>query len=410
MSDLISEDQDDEPNLSRLRYPKRIVLFLIVVFLLMGSAFGAGLFFQSPNNIALESSDTVLEVTAKVEERVVSAGSTVTGTIQTGNVQIINVTEVPASASSVDASDDIATQEKVDTSEIESSSSQNSSRSVVSLQTISIGDQVGYGTLLGEVSGRPLIAVPDSIPLYRNISMESQGNDVQGIQKMLISMGYLGVKETGRFDWGTFDAMRRLYAASGYTLPYISDGIQGVSLNELVPVVSAEATVLQAARVGTILTSEVPLAKLQTSPDIIVGRVSTAQIDSYVVGDRVNLLFGANAPLESTVTSIGPYKSESDGVSAGYDVAIQLPKLDEPFDRSIPISISSITEEIAGPAIPLVAIHQDNSGSYVELPNTNDDSSSRNRVYVVVLKQNKGWASIEENKDLPVGANIVVSG
>lgn len=83
---------------------------------------------------------------------------------------------------------------------------------------LDVGDDVENGTVLMEVSGRPLIALEGEIPAYRDlVEGESEGPDVEQLQEALQNI--YGTPVTGRFDARTASDVRQLYDGRGYTAP-----------------------------------------------------------------------------------------------------------------------------------------------------------------------------------------------
>jgi hypothetical protein len=89
---------------------------------------------------------------------------------------------------------------------------------------LAVGDDVNAGTVLIEVSGRPMIAMPGSIPAYRDlVEGESEGPDVKQLQNAL-SWIY-GTPATGTFDSRTAQDLRKLYEARGYKPLYKTEEV-----------------------------------------------------------------------------------------------------------------------------------------------------------------------------------------
>jgi peptidoglycan hydrolase-like protein with peptidoglycan-binding domain len=75
------------------------------------------------------------------------------------------------------------------------------------------------GSVLLEVSGRPLIALPGTVPAYRDLRPGDDGTDIGQLQAALRSLGYYhGGDSAGHFGPGTKRAVTRLYAATDYDL------------------------------------------------------------------------------------------------------------------------------------------------------------------------------------------------
>ncbi|WP_026925435.1 hypothetical protein [Glycomyces arizonensis] len=83
------------------------------------------------------------------------------------------------------------------------------------------GDEVKTATVLLEVSGRPMIALPGEVPAYRNLVEGDTGPDVEQLQQAL--QGLYGTPVTGEFDSRTADDIEKLYANLGYEAPTTSE-------------------------------------------------------------------------------------------------------------------------------------------------------------------------------------------
>ncbi|WP_326551672.1 peptidoglycan-binding domain-containing protein [Micromonospora sp. NBC_01813] len=90
-------------------------------------------------------------------------------------------------------------------------------RQVVTAVPIAVGEQVGIGDVLVEVSGRPLILLPGDFPAYRQLVRGDTGPDVRQLQTALRQL--YGTPVTGRLDARTETDLRRLYSAAGYPPP-----------------------------------------------------------------------------------------------------------------------------------------------------------------------------------------------
>lgn len=78
------------------------------------------------------------------------------------------------------------------------------------------GDEFSSGTVLLEVAGRPLIALPGSIPAYRDIRPGSEGKDVAQLQRALRSLGHASTDRSGTFGRSTKRALEQFYQDLGY--------------------------------------------------------------------------------------------------------------------------------------------------------------------------------------------------
>lgn len=90
---------------------------------------------------------------------------------------------------------------------------------VVTAIHVERGDTVKPGDALADVNGVPRIVCAGPFPLYRTISPQDTGPDVQQLQQCLIAVGTLnGDHPAGTFDKATQQAAIQLFARAGYDL------------------------------------------------------------------------------------------------------------------------------------------------------------------------------------------------
>jgi hypothetical protein len=364
-------------------HPRRLIVFFLVLATVAAASFVAGAFVRAPQQSALDAVSDQLEVTYAVEERIVAPGVTLPGRVVSGETRQLTV----ASGSGAGAVE----------------------RLVVTRQTLVAGQAIAPGTLLGEVSGRPQISIPEGVPLYRDLVDGSTGADVTAFQSALQEMG-LDASVTGEVGPRTLAAVVELYERFDTTLaaPTV------ISWSEFLPVTPG-ATVVNSAAVGTVLTPELPLATVKVSPDVVLARANVLEADQLTVGQAVQLRSGTGTAA-TTVQHIGEFTTPEDNSGAGRDVTMEIPA-DFVVTESAPITISADGDAKSTPAVPVLALRQDDKGIYVELPNDPSESADgngsntteREKVYVTVTAQAEGWAAIEPDEQLAIGAKVYVS-
>lgn len=385
-----SRESEAAVRLPRVANARRLVIFFVALVAIAGLSFVGGTLVRAPQQSALDAVDDHLEVTYVVEERVVAAGLELPGRVVSGSVQPLAVLGPGASAESGGSAP---------------------GRVVVTRRTLEGGQAVVPGTLLGEVSGRPLIAVPTDVPLYRNLTDGATGADVSALQGALSQMG-LDVSVTGEVGSRTLAAVAELYARLGIEPLDTST----IIWSEFFPVTQG-ATVVSASPVGTVLSEETPLAAVKVSPDVVLARANVLESDQLAAGSVVQLR-SASAVTESTIISVGEFSTSETDSTAGRDITVGIPA-DFAVTESEPVTISLTQAALPGPAVPVIALRQDSKGTYVELADGRTDSdagdgsdsstASREKVYVVVSAQADGWAAIEPNEELAIGSRIFVS-
>jgi hypothetical protein len=80
------------------------------------------------------------------------------------------------------------------------------------------GTVLKAGDVLLEVSGRPVFVLPGSVPMYRALTIQDKGDDVEQLQAGLAALGY-GKLRSGVFDTATMNAAKKWYSHAGYEVP-----------------------------------------------------------------------------------------------------------------------------------------------------------------------------------------------
>ncbi|MEU6246289.1 hypothetical protein [Glycomyces sp. NPDC047010] len=89
---------------------------------------------------------------------------------------------------------------------------------------VEVGDEVKAGTVLLEVSGRPMIALEGDVPAYRDLQEGDTGPDVEQLQLALQQI--YGTPKTGTFDSRTASDLKKLYDHAGYDHATVSEEVQ----------------------------------------------------------------------------------------------------------------------------------------------------------------------------------------
>ncbi|MFE5485260.1 peptidoglycan-binding protein [Streptomyces sp. NPDC056527] len=192
-----------------------VALIAMGAVALTGAGFGASLLVKSPAQAAADSRPPAPSViTAPVEYRMLASSVILRGTVVAGQ----SVEIAPGGAG-------------------------EGGSPTVSRLPLKAGDEVRAGRLLVEISGRPVIALQGTVPLYRDLKPGAQGSDVGQLQDALQRLGHSTSPDSrGRFGEGTKSAVTALYDALGYE-PVMAGGPEGSAT-----VTSAEAQVTSAER------------------------------------------------------------------------------------------------------------------------------------------------------------------
>jgi peptidoglycan hydrolase-like protein with peptidoglycan-binding domain len=192
---------DEGPGDARLRRRRTIVLAIVIVALI--AAIGGLLIsttIKSPADVAAQTQPPGLtQLTATVQRQVIS-----TTVLAQGKVS------QPAEVSGPAAS---------------GGGGPSGAQPIVTRIFLHPGAEVGPGSVILEVAGRPVFAFPGTVPAYRNLIPGETGEDVAELQVALEEIG-LGVGDdtSGIYGPGTATAVAAFYQDIGYSAPMISTG------------------------------------------------------------------------------------------------------------------------------------------------------------------------------------------
>jgi peptidoglycan hydrolase-like protein with peptidoglycan-binding domain len=322
---------------------------------------------------------------------------------------------------------------------------------VVTELKVHAGQKVRSGTVLGIVSGRPVILVRNSFPFYRDIHPGDEGDDVEALQRILRAAGAYEGAINGVFAAPTQGALRDYYRMRGLqpasgddaarsTLAEARSAVQSLPghatlrqrehaetdlvtaelaagawlpLGEFAVANSAEATVTGTAKVGSQLDEGAALVRLKLGRLSFGARADALAVKAFRVGAPVEVtLNGTTDGLPGMVTKIGAFTA-GDGTAAdfpGQDVTVA-------FDRPPDVqggSTGTLTSQGQGTgkelAVPLTALSEDSTGTWVRRrsPGSGGEQNATRRVPVTVLTQDDGWALVT-NTDLHAGDQIAIT-
>ncbi|MDR1078947.1 MAG: peptidoglycan-binding protein [Propionibacteriaceae bacterium] len=186
--------------------------------------------------------------------------------------------------------------------------------------------QVIEGSVLVEISGRPVFALSGAVPAYRPLVPDLVGADVSQLQAALQRLGLL----TGKFKDGTFDkptanAVTKLYQNHGYS-PSCDGATVAVCLGEVVFVPSLPALVAGVAvKVGDDAPSGTELLTLQLGQAFVSAVAPQGMATGLAAGLAVSISDDASQrQCEGVLASIGDYApaSSDGGQAAGHPISV----------------------------------------------------------------------------------------
>lgn len=221
---------------------------------------------------------------------------------------------------------------------------------VVTAQPASVGESVGAGEVVLEVSGRPVFLMPGAFPFYRDLVVGDSGPDVSQLQSGLAAAGH-PVTVDGRFGPETVGAVTALYRAAGYSLPKgetpapsttpqpsepaVTEATLTVPAQEFAVTPSVPAVVASATAIGVAPTEG---AQIQLSSGALVASANVPEgVRARFALDSAGEAILADGAVDVTVSSIGSPDEETgesvviftpsssvDDALAGSETAIRL--------------------------------------------------------------------------------------
>jgi peptidoglycan hydrolase-like protein with peptidoglycan-binding domain len=201
---------------------------------------------------------------------------------------------------------------------------------VVTKLPTSVGQTVNTGSVLVEVSDRPVIYLTGQIPLLRDLRLGDRGSDVRRLQESLSAWG--APPADGEFGAGTARALRALYEAAGYAartdlVALRSEFVFGPSDSALVIGVGS--------RLGAPVAS--PLIRVTTSAPVVSAEVAEPVAQQLALGQPVAVTgTDIGGAFEGKVSNInGLVKSEDGAYRIPIEVAVEGSLLPEAVDSPI---------------------------------------------------------------------------
>ena len=181
---------------------------------------------------------------------------------------------------------------------------------VVTGQVKEVGATVDPATVVLEVAGRPVIALPGDLPTYRTLRAGVSGPDVQQLKAALRAVGLDGGDPAGAtYDSTTAAGVRALYQKVGYEPPTGGEEVTGAVRSAQEAVTSAEAGVRSAQ--AELAGAGRPGGGSGTSVAELDGAVRVAELRLTVTRNRCEQM--ANAPAPSDPDAAGTRNDALEG-------------------------------------------------------------------------------------------------
>lgn len=363
------------------RFSERIArprVLLLLAILAVGSlmlSFYLGTRYAATGPDPTVQAKTVIPVWAKVEERTVSEGLAIAGTTKAGETAPI--------------------------------SARTNGEPVLVYQNQKPGNVLKAGDFIGIIGADPVFVLEGPLPLYRDLNLGDNGDDVLAFQKALNSAGY-ATAQSGTVTEDTLEAVTRLHRAHLTGVP--GEGVTSIARSNYAILPGGSHTVTAVAAVGQLISDGNPIASVETSEPYVESSVELAVANKLKAGDRISLRTSTGS-VEGTITSIGELQNDP---TKGAAKSVRF-NADDP-SKLTPGQSASITSKgntSTTLAVPTTAVRQDSQGTYVLVEkggsstSTSKEAPATERVNVEVLRTAGGYAAI--NANLSAGQKVLVS-
>lgn len=210
----------------RLNMRRRILLVIVAVATVVALAgISASFWLKSPQQLAAEAAaPPFTDLTASVEKRLLRDTVVLRGDVVAGSTFELTPTL------------------------------RETGRPVVTAVRVKPGDKIDAGTVLLEVAGRPLFALPGAVPAFRDLRPGLQGKDVAQLQEALRRLGHRTSDANGVFGAGTKRAVSEFYEDLGYEFPTTGESDEAALVAARAHVKAAERALDQAKNAASMAT------------------------------------------------------------------------------------------------------------------------------------------------------------
>lgn len=312
-----------------------LALVVVGALALAAGSWGASLFIESPRDVAARAaapSPSLIAVPVelrKVGEEIVTRG-------------------VVAATQTVEA--------------VPQTTPAGASRALISGRVPKRADSIVAGSIVVEVSGRPVIALKGAVPAYRDLSLGDKGPDVTQVRAALASAGLHTADPAGELGPSTARAITRLYERKGYSAP--PGG--GLPAGEVVFVSALPASVVSTtATLGADVSAasvKIASGKLAVTADLPSGQAGLVKPGARVVVSSESLGESVKAKVVPGGSPAARPESAPDGGSVGVAI-VPDSDLDPAWagqDVRVRVVSAETVEKVL--AVPVTAIVMNGSG------------------------------------------------
>lgn len=352
----------------RIARPARLATLAALLIAALLFSFYAGIRYASTGPTPEEQAAATVDVWGQVETRPVNDALNLAGTAKSGETVPITI--------------------------------QSEGEPVLVHRTKSPGDTVAPGDLIGIIGGEGVFALEGPLPLYRDLTLDDNGHDVQALQRALSAIGYR-TNTDGTVTETTLRAVQALLASELTGLP--QDGITIIKRSYFAVLPGGSRVVASSAQVGETITPATPLLTLEASAPYVEFAASLAETDRLASIETLTVTTSTGST-EGHVDSIGEMISGAAGATKTVRLTVAEPGVLTP-DQSV--AVSSGGDQTPVLAVPVSAVRQDGSSTYLLIPSSEGKNATPTRLTVEVLRTGSGWAAV--SGDVEEGQEVLLS-
>jgi peptidoglycan hydrolase-like protein with peptidoglycan-binding domain len=268
----------------------------------------------------------------------------------------------------------------------------NGSSAIVTAAPLQVGSKFSPGAEILEISDRPLFVLPSSIPLLRDLTVGSSGDDVRRLQNAFRDAGFADRDKSGVFGPSTATALKDLYQRAGFAPP-VEGGKVVLSRAEvaLIPMTgSGQVTELGATLGGAL---QGPAITVTTAAPVVSVKTDPTDAARLAPGRPVEVRTNGSSA-KGIIASVGPAAQDgSSGFQAPVIVQVEDGIPAEAIGTTAQVSLNLNQGAATGLLVPVSAIFSDASGaSFVSI----EKAKKLSRVPVTVAETGDGFARITD--------------
>lgn len=269
-----------------------------------------------------------------------------------------------------------------------------------------VGESAAAGSVVAEVNGRPILALPGELPAYEDLATGSTGPLVTQLQAALKATGAAIDDPEGLYDRSTAAAVAELYTKAGY----VAQDSLPASEVAFVPSLPARVISSTARRGGPAAEASLKLAAGElvvtiTNPDRDLAALARQDVPVRLANELTGE--AADATIQPVMTQAEGGAATTDETAEGRNggqpggpngdggtVLTIVPKEPLPLtwlDSSVRVTVTAAASEGSVLAVPQAAVHTDSQGRTVV---TVVEDTRRRDVEVVIGATGEGYVQI----------------